>query len=334
MNLDDITHHDAQGMHEIYEKWPEIAAKSYNAHKRIDLAGINHIVFAGMGGSGTIGDAFTAILSRTSIHVSNIKGYLLPETVDSSTLVVATSVSGNTDETLTALETAAGLDCRVLAISSGGKMEQFCSKNNVDYRKIEKIHSPRASFVGYLYSLIRILESILPIGRQEVEESIKSMQEIQKEISACNLDRDNPSLNLAKWISGIPVIYYPFGLQSAAIRFKNCLQENAKWHAMTEDVIEACHNGIVSWEKGSDCQPILIRGKDDYLKTKERWGILEKYFEEKGIDFYAIDSVDGGILSKIVNLMYVFDYASIYLAIISGIDPTPVRSIDYIKSEM
>lgn len=334
MNSEEIGHHDMHGMHKVYEKWPEIATKSYNAHERIDLAGVDHVVFAGMGGSGTVGDIFAAILSKTDIHVSNVKGYLLPETVDSDTLVVATSVSGNTDEALTVLKRAAESDCMVLAASSGGRMEQFCSKNGINHRKIEEIHSPRASLVGYLYSLIGILEPVLPIGKPEVEESIKKMQETKKKISISNLERDNPSLNLAGWISGIPVIYYPSGLQSVAVRFKNCLQENAKMHAMTEDVIEACHNGIVSWEKESDCQPILIRGKDDYVKTKERWNMLERYFGEKKIDFYTVDSVDGGILSKIVNLVYMLDFASIYLAISSGIDPTPVRSVDYIKSEM
>ena len=324
--------YDTHGIHKVYEKWPEIATESYNSHEKIDLAGVNHVVFAGMGGSGTVGDIFAAILSKTNIHVSSVKGYLLPETIDSSTLVVVTSVSGNTDETLTVLKTAAESDCMVLAVSSGGKMEQFCSENAINHRKIKEIHSPRASLVRYLYSLIGILEPLLPIGKSEVEESIKKMQEMQKKISFDN--PDNPSLNLARWIGGIPVIYYPFGLQSAAVRFKSCLQENAKQHAMTEDVIEACHNGIVSWEIESDCQPILIRGMDDYVKTRERWDILEKYFGEKSIDFYTVDSVNGGILSKIINLVYMLDFASIYLAVISGIDPTPVKSIDHIKSEM
>lgn len=319
-------------MHKVYERWPEIAAESYNSHERVDLAGVDHVVFAGMGGSGTVGDIFAAILSKTDIHVSSVKGYLLPETIDSSTLVVATSVSGNTDETLTVLKTAAESDCIVLAASSGGKMERFCSENAINHRKIKEMHSPRSSLVGYLYSLIGILEPVLPIGKSEVGESVKKMQEMQKKISVCNTD--NPSLNLARWIGGIPVIYYPFGLQSAAVRFKNCLQENAKQHAMTEDVIEACHNGIVSWERESNCQPILIRGRDDYVKTRERWDMLERYFEGKNIDFYTVDSVNGGILSKIINLVYVLDFASIYLAVISGIDPTPVKSVDHIKSEM
>ena len=79
---------------------------------------------------------------------------------------------------------------------------------------------------------------------------------------------------MANWIDGIPAIYYPWGLQSIAIRFKNSLQENAKTHAIVEDVIESGHNGIVSWEKPSDMVPVMIEGTDDHTKTKERWEIL------------------------------------------------------------
>ena len=83
---------------------------------------------------------------------------------------------------------------------------------------------------------------------------------------------------MAKWISGFPIIYYPWGLHSAAIRFKNSLQENAKMHVFAEDVIESSHNGIVAWEKRSKIKPVLITGKDDYIKTKERWHVSKGIF--------------------------------------------------------
>ena len=108
----------------------------------------------------------------------------------------------------------------------------------------------------------------------------------------------------------------------------------AKIHAMIEDVIESSHNGIVSWEKESIVNPVMIQGSDDHIKTKERWKILEEFFSQKDIDYMKIDSVKGGILSKIVNLNYLLDYSSIYTAILNEIDPTPVRSIDYIKSKL
>lgn len=326
--------YDRQGMYKAYERWPDMAAESYRIHERIDPADIDHIVFAGMGGSGTVGDVFASILSKKDIHVSNVKGYLLPKTVDSNTLVVATSVSGNTDETLTLLRSAAEAECEVVAASSGGAMEEFCSKNGTEYRRVEMTHSPRASLASYLYSLAGILEPVLPVSQTEIDESIRTMRDIRDVISTGSPDECNPSLRIAGWIRGIPIVYYPSGLQSVAVRFKNSLQENAKRHAFAEDVIEACHNGIVPWERESGCQPILIRGRDDYVKTKERWDILGNYFASRGIEFYAVDSVEGGILSKVMNLTYMLDFASIYLAVMSGIDPTPVISVNHIKSKM
>lgn len=103
---------------------------------------------------------------------------------------------------------------------------------------------------------------------------------------------------------------------------------------MTEDVIEACHNGIVSWEKPSDVKPILIEGADDHFKTKERWKILKEYFETNKIDYREVFSVKGNILSKLINLIYLLDYSTIYLAVKLGIDPSPIRSIDYVKKRL
>jgi len=105
-------------------------------------------------------------------------------------------------------------------------------------------------------------------------------------------------------------------------------------HVITEDIIEACHNGIVSWEKQSFVKPILIKGKNDYIKTKERWAVLKEFFDKKNIDCYEIDSTEGSILSKIINLIYLFDYATIYRAIILEIDPSPVIPIEFIKTKL
>ena len=105
-------------------------------------------------------------------------------------------------------------------------------------------------------------------------------------------------------------------------------------HAISEDVIEACHNGIVSWERKSNVKPILIQGTNDFVKTKERWEILKEFFSEKKIDFKEIYSVEGSILSKIINLIYLLDYATIYKSVILETDPTPVDPINFIKSKL
>ena len=322
-------------MHNVYDKWSRIARDAYDSDlQSVDFKDIDNVVFSGMGGSGAIGDLFSSILSKTNIHTTVVKGYELPKTVDENTLVVITSISGNTIETLTTLESATKKDCSVIAFSSGGNMESFCTKNNVEFRKIPQIHSPRASFPSYVYSILKTLNSIIPIKKQEIINSLEQLELLSKEISSENLSDKNLSLNLANWITGTPVIYYPWGLNTAAIRFKNSLQENAKTHAIIEDIIESGHNGIVSWERPSDMVPIMIEGKDDHIKTKERWTILRQYFEENNITYKEISSLDGGILSKIMYLIYLLDYATIYYAAILDIDPSPIKSIDFIKERL
>ena len=98
--------------------------------------------------------------------------------------------------------------------------------------------------------------------------------------------------------------------------------------------MEASHNGIVAWEKKSQIFPILLQGQDDYIKTKERWDVLKTYFDNNEINYKEILSIRGGILSKLTHLVYLLDYTSIYKAVLSNTDPTPVKSIDFIKSKI
>ena len=333
LNIETIKKYDSQKICDVYNNWPELAKSSFFTDlPKLDLKNIDHIVFAGMGGSGTIGDVISSILSKTDVHVSVTKGYLLPKTVDKNTLVVVTSVSGNTKESLTILEKSFRSEAHTVAFSSGGKIMDFCQKNNITHFKISEIHSPRGSFTSFLYSILNVMEYFLPIKKTDIEESIKILEQTKLEISSFNLSKNNPALNLACWITQIPIIYYPCGFQSVAIRFKNSLQENAKTHVIVEDVIEACHNSIVSWEGKQNVQPILIQGVDDYIKTQERWGVLRDFFNSKTISYYEISSVNGNIISKIINLIYMLDYASIYNALINEIDPNPVQSINYVKN--
>ena len=322
-------------MYAVYDKWADIAKEHYEHNlDSIDFKNLTHIVFAGMGGSGAIGDIFSSILSKTNIHVNVVKGYLLPNTVDSNTLVVTTSISGNTKETLAVLNAAKKLDCKIIAFSDGGLMKEYCIRNSIEHRQIQMHHSPRASFTAFLYSMINVLKESLPIKNEDVLESIRKMGLLKTEISSQNLSENNLSLSLAEWIKGIPLIYYPWGLQSVATRFKNSLQENAKHHAMIEDVIETCHNGIVSWGERSNVQPILIEGQDDYIKTKERWEILKEFLQQNKIEYKEIRSVNGSILTKIINLIYLLDYSTIYKAVLDKVDPSPVKSIDFVKSRL
>jgi len=335
MDLGELEKIDSKKMFKVYDIWPDISRESYEQEfSKPEFNDIDHIVFAGMGGSGTIGDVFSSILSKNDIHTSVVKGYLLPKTVDENTLVVVTSVSGNTQEPLMVLKNSKNSKAKFIAFSSGGMIKKYALKNEINYQEIKMEHSPRASFPKYVFSMLRTLESVIPVKKSDVLDTISKMEIVRKNIFSNNLNENNTALNLAKWITGTPVLYYPWGLESAAIRFKNSLQENSKLHVMAEDIIEVCHNGVVSWEKDSVMQPILIQGHNDYSKTKERSKILKEFFNSKQIEYKEISSVKGSIISKIMNLIYLFDYVSVYHSVISGIDPSPVSAIDFIKERL
>jgi glucose/mannose-6-phosphate isomerase len=335
ITINDLQKNDSQSVHKTYDEWPDISKKSYFSKiLEIDLKTCSNIVFAGMGGSGTLGDIFAAILSKTNIHVTVVKGYHLPQTVNANSLIIVTSVSGNTIETISILENAKKIGANILAFSDGGKIEEICLKNNIEYRKIPKYHSPRASFTSFLYSMLKVLKPILPIEESDILESIQGLEKISKQINSKNISMQNPAIKLSEELIGSPIIYFPWGLQAVATRFKNSLQENAKIQAMTEDVIESCHNGVVGWERKNDFQPILLQGIDDYITTKERWKILKEYFESKNIKYKEIITENGNILTKIICMIYILDYSSIYFAVKLGVDPSPVDAVNFVKERL
>jgi glucose/mannose-6-phosphate isomerase len=335
MKIKDLDSIDSQKMYKVYDNWPEIARESFEIKfDRFNMKGINQVIFAGMGGSGSIGDALSSILSKKGIHLKSVKGYSLPRTSDANSLIITTSVSGETQETLEILKKAAKTNSKVIAFSSGGSIKKFCQDNKIFFQEIPMMHSPRASFTKFLFSILNVLKDVLSIEEKDVEEAILDLKKTREMISSNNLGEDNVALKLAEWIKGIPLVYYPNGLQSAAIRFKNSLQENSKKHVIAEEILESCHNGIVAWEKDSNVQPIFIKGTDDHVKTIERWNILEQFFKQEKIEFFEIRSINGNIISKIVNLIYLLDYSSIYHSVLKKIDPSPVRSIDFVKAKL
>ena len=202
MEIKDIQRIDKDRMYEYYDKWPDFARQSYKKESSDpkfsdpEFSNIDHIVFGGMGGSGTIGDIISSILSKKDIHVSVIKGYLLPKTVDENTVIVLTSISGNTDETISLLNDALKTKAKIIVFSSGGKIQGISEKNNVSYYKIGKNHSPRVSLLGFLYSILKILKQILPIDESEITESLEKLEDYRKKISSLNLTDSNPFNNI------------------------------------------------------------------------------------------------------------------------------------------
>ena len=119
LDIENLNSIDVKKMYQVYDEWPEISQNAYNTKlEPIEISNINHIIFAGMGGSGAICDIFSSIFSKSSLHISVIKGYVLPKTVNKNTLVVTISVSGNTVETLAILKQAKNIGCKIALITS------------------------------------------------------------------------------------------------------------------------------------------------------------------------------------------------------------------------
>lgn len=324
---------DPQRIIDTYDKWPEIGRQSYeNSADTLDIEFFSNITFAGMGGSNSINTVIRSILSENKIPSFNLNGFDFPKYLNSDSLFIATSVSGNTLETLTALDSARKADCQIIAFSEGGKIEEYCKKHGLEHRKVSKFHSPRASFSSFLYSMLRILQPILSVHEKEILDSLNQLFVTKQKIYSKNITDTNPSIDLAWWFPKTPVVYYSKLLEASAVRFRNSFNENAKSHAIANEMTEACHNEIVCWELPTASKPMLVRTKNDNKRTAERWDILRGFFEEKEIEYKEIFSNNGNVLSQLVELIYLFDYSTIYYAIKCGVNPSPIVSTEIFKN--
>jgi len=206
LDLKTINKYDKSKMYSAYDQWPKFAKDSYNSsYDPAGFTNIKEIIFVGMGGSGTIGDIFSSILSKTKISVSVVKGFNLPNTINSESLVVLTSISGNTPETLSVLHSIKELDCKTIAFSSGGKLEEYCKINNLQHRLVPQIHSPRASLLSYLFSMIKVLESIMKAHIGESQKPIRP--EFSAKLSMPNyIDTKNPESILVQLVNNNSLI--------------------------------------------------------------------------------------------------------------------------------
>lgn len=329
MNIfeNEIVNEETQLMINTYDKWPEYSEDSYKNSEPLDLAS-DKIIFCGMGGSGIAFDIISSLIPDKEIIIN--KGYFLPKDTSNS-LIVVNSASGNSIETITALKSATKSKNKVIAFSSGGKIESFCSKNKITYVKYPLMSSPRASLPFSLYTLLGTLSESLGIKKTMITDSIKALQESRKKIHD---KKNNPVLNLAKFIKGYPICYYSSNLFPVALRFRQDFQENCKKFAAVEEVVESCHNSINSWENPAGLSPILLRGNSDHKLIKNRFEVWKEYFESRNIECKELCSSKGGMLSQFMSLIYEMSTSTIYYAIQDGTDPTLLEAIDFVKARV
>jgi len=286
---------------------------------------ISNIVVCGMGGSAIGGDLLKSCLSRTIPVIVN-REYELPKFVNENSLVFLVSYSGNTEETLSCYKEAAKKGCVVVAISSGGKLSEHCSKTI----NIPSGLQPRAA-LGYLFfPMLGLLHNsgITEVSNEELNEMLATLRDT-------NYYKESGEALAKKIKNRIPVVYSSSLLAPAAYRFKTQINENSKLPAFCHVFPEMNHNELVGYKHMDRDKfvAILIRDKEDHPRIRKRMDICREIFERK-VDVEEISTKGTYLLSRMFSVIYLGDFASYYLALSNREDPAPVDIIEYLKREL
>jgi len=337
---------DPDGMYEDITAFPdhmkdgqEIANKATLPNLLIDE--IRHIVVCGMGGSAIGGDLVRSYIAKNlNIPMVICRHYEVPTWVGSDTLIIGSSYSGNTEETLSAISNAAGKGAKIICITTGGKLKEMADENNWPVITIPKGMMPRAALA---YSFVPLLVTMSRLGFVKGcdRDLPNTIEAAKKRIAAYSLEADdNPAAILASRIHGrIPIIYAgPDNFDAVGVRLKGQVCENSKQLAFVNIYPEFNHNELVGWEIYKPFVEKLIvltlRDKDDHKRVNARMDIVNRWFAERNIEHIDMKSDGDNLLSRMMSLIQYGDFMSWYLAMLNGADPSPVRVIDYLKGEL
>lgn len=325
---------DSSGMYQAYMNWYEQAKTSWEIGIELELTPSN-IIYSGMGGSGASGDLIADwVWNRIEAPFFVLKGYHLPKWAGEETLLISVSVSGNTEETLSAFYEGVKKGCKVVVISSDGMLERV-SRRASSFIKIPKPLAPRVGLPYMLYASLKLLESIGLVDDREIEDSIKVLKELKPKLSLDS--KDNPAKHLADEIHfAVPIIYAPPLMAGVSYRFKASLAENAKMDSIVNVAPELCHNEIVAWERMNvdNYRVVLLRYEGEEPEIRERMEAIKEIVEESGQEPIEVRANAGDRLSKIVQNLYVCEMATYYSSLLRGVDPLSTRSIDRLKATL
>ncbi len=307
-----------------------------------DYSDVDKVVILGMGGSAIGGDflrGLTASLRRPMITVN--REYDLPGWVDSNTLVIAASYSGNTEETISAFTQALKIKCKKLVISTGGKITALANAKNIPVFPVDHVSQPRAA-VGY--SLLPLLAVMQRLGFVEgksadVESAVALLEKLSGRWQEDVPLNENKAKALAlKLQSKVTVIYGAGILADVARRWKTQINENSKAWAFFETFPELNHNAIVGYHfppaAAANMFVAMLRCPALNPRIQVRYTVTGELLEENCIPFEYVDSEGGNALSQIMSLVLLGDWVSYYLAMLNGVDPTPVPEIDFLKKRL
>ncbi|UCC33675.1 MAG: bifunctional phosphoglucose/phosphomannose isomerase [Candidatus Bathyarchaeota archaeon] len=301
-----------------------------------------NIIIEGMGGSAIGGEMLRGWLrAKLPVPVQICRNYTLPAYANRDTLTFIISYSGDTEETLSAFVDAIRRRCMVISITSGGHLLAFAKKLNIPHVMIPKGLPPRAAFPYLFFSLLRLLTRMKIISgtEQETQEALAILRCMARENAPETPVKNNPSKRLALELKGtIPVIYGFGPYEAVAHRLKTQFNENSKIPSMYNVFPELNHNEIIGWEASENLTRnfsiILLRDHDELREVKSRIELTKSLLLDKNRKIHELYGRGKHRLAKMLSLLFLGDFLSVYLAALSGFDPTPVKSIETIKLGM
>jgi glucose/mannose-6-phosphate isomerase len=349
INLDDIKiygKNDPEGMLARIKELSEQCRQAWQAVTDIPLPAaykeIDKVVILGMGGSAIGGDLVKSLVqAEAKIPVIVHRDYGLPAYVDEKTLLIGSSYSGNTEETLSGFELALKTGARMLAMTSGGKLQKLAESNNVPVFKIEYKSQPRAALGFSFIPTLGVLQKLGFIRDRsaDVAETVKVLDDLVTKLDEKSPVKTNPAKRLARRLYGrLPVIYGAGIAAEAAHRWKTQINENSKAWGFYEVFPELNHNATVGFplpgEIASKIRVILLRSPGFSRRIKLRYDITGELLKQAGVAYEYVDSEGQSALAQMVSLVAIGDWVSYYLAILYGVDPSPVKVISYLKDRL
>jgi glucose/mannose-6-phosphate isomerase len=261
-----------------------------------------------------------------------VKEYELPGFAGPDTLMVAVSLSGDTKETLHLFSEAIEKGCTVVGVSSGGAMQKVSAELEVPFNRVEKLLVPRASTPGMVLVPGRILAALGLVDGQEEFEMVEGAvaRTLARSLPSVPFSR-NPSKKLAKTLLGkSAVVYASPGASSAAVHFKNSMNENAKVPVLVEAYPELFHNEIETWGAAGRRAVILLRGPREEKELQQKAAKLEHMLDKVGVPVTEF-LPEGGELPTLLSWCLALDLASVYLAVLENRDPAPTPIVSQMR---
>jgi len=323
-------------------KTPDYCRDAVNRAKQVKMPEKlkpKNIVIAGMGGSAIGGEILQDWLrDELPIPIEVCRDYTLPAYVDKDTLFFANSYSGNTEETLSAFLDAVRRKCMTITITSGGHLLSFSKELQVPHLTIPSQLPPRVAIPYLFFPLPVLMErmGLLPSVEGDLQEAIQVLKKVGEENSLKIPTEDNPAKKLAlELLETTPIIYGFRQYQSIAHRLKTQFNENSKVPSKHDVFPELNHNETVGWEAPETLTKnysiILIRDPDEPPEIRRRIETTNSLAFHKAKKVLEIHARGEKKLAKMFSVLRIGDFASVYLAILQGIDPTPVKIIDEVK---